>query len=162
MAENITIERASLIYKNFQGAATAFNQEGNRNFGVLLDDDMAKHLSEEGWNVKYRKPREDDPEQYRQPWLPVKVKFGDRPPIAVLINSRGKRRLTEETIGQLDWTLMENVDLIIRPYHYPEMAGRPAGISAYMNAIYVTIMENDLERKYADVRDLDEEEVPFD
>lgn len=163
VTSNIKIEGARLIFRNFKGEASDYNAKGNRNFGVLLDDDLAKDLKDDGWNVKHLKPRDDDPDRYAQPWLSVKVKFGKIPPIAVLINSRGRKNLTEDTIEQLDWTSIENCDLVIRPYNYPETNGRPAGVSAYLKAIYVTIQEDEFAGKYADIPSLDdEEELPFD
>lgn len=156
VTSNISIEKARLIFKNFQGKRTDFNDEGNRNFGVLLDDELAEKLKRDGWRVKYLRPREDDPDHYEQPWLSVKVKFNPYPPIAVLINSRGKKKLDEDTIDQLDWSIIKNCDLIIRPYNYPAIKGRPAGVSAYLKAIYVTISEDEFAEKYADIPDLDE------
>lgn len=153
---NIRIEGARLIFRNFSGRETDFNEKGNRNFGVILDEELAEQLMEDGWNVKRLKPRPDDPEQYCTPWLSVKVKFGKIPPIATLINSRGKVKLSEETIGQLDWCIVRNCDLIIRPYNYPAMKGRAAGISAYLKAIYMTIEEDEFDLKYGDIPDLDE------
>lgn len=155
ITSNINITGARLIFKNFQGKKTDFNDEGNRNFGVLLDDKLAEKLEGDGWRVKHLRPREDDPDQYAQPWLSVKVKFNPYPPIVVLINSRGKKKLTEETIDQLDWSIIKNCDLIIRPYNYPAIKGRPAGVSAYLKAIYVTISEDEFAEKYADIPDLD-------
>lgn len=153
---NITIEGAHLIFKNFQGKATEYNDAGKRNFGVLLDDDLATQLEEDGWNIKYLKPKADDPDQHEQAWLKVNVKYGQYPPVAQLINSRGRIKLTEDTIDQLDWTRMKNVDLCIRPYNYPATKSRDAGVSAYMRSIYVTIQEDELEEKYADLDWLDE------
>lgn len=161
VTSNVHIEGAQLIYKNFKGKQTQYNSEGERNFGVLLNDELAENLARDGWNVKHRKPKEDDPDQYRQPWLPVKVKFGHIPPIAVLINDRGKMKLDEDTIDQLDWSRIKNCDLIIRPYNYPSFGGRPAGVAAYMKAIYVTVEEDEFEKKYADIPDLDQEPLPF-
>lgn len=154
VTNNIRIEGAKLIRKNFRGEAGDFNEAGKRNFGVLLDEELALDLIEDGWNVKHLRPREDDPDQYEQPWLPVKVKFHPYPPIAMLINSRGKIRLTEDTIDQLDWSILTNCDLIIRPYNYPAILGRPAGVSAYLKAIYATISEDDFANKYADIPEL--------
>lgn len=164
VTSNIKIEDARLIFRNFQGKGTQYNAEGNRNFGVLLEDELAEAAAADGWNVKYLKPRADDPEQYSQPWLPVKVRYGDYPPIAVLITSRGKTKLNEDTIGQLDWTIVKNCDLIIRPYNYPAMQGRPAGVSAYLKSIYVTAAEDELAEKYADIPDADGDDMdlPFD
>lgn len=161
VTNNVHIEGAQLIYKNFKGKQTQYNAEGNRNFGVLLDDDLAARLAADGWNVKHRRPREDDPDQYQQPWLPVKVKFGDIPPIAILINSRGKVRLNEETIDQLDWSRIQNCDLIIRPYNYPSFGERSGGVAAYLKAIYVTVEEDEFEKKYSNIPDLDREPLPF-
>ncbi len=161
VTQNIKIEGAKLIFKNFRGITSQYNTDGKRSFGVLLDDDLAEELISDGWNVKHLNPREDDPERYEQPWLPVKVKFNLYPPIAVLINSKGKKRLDEETIDQLDWTLIKNCDLLIRPYNYPAMQGRPAGVSAYLKSIYVTILEDEFAEKYADIPDLDKVEDQY-
>lgn len=154
---NVSIPGAQLIFKNFQGKKTDFNEEGNRNFGVLLDEDLAEKLEQDGWKVRRLRPKDDDPEQFEQPWLSVKVRFNPYPPIAVLINSRGKKSLTEETIDQLDWSRIKNCDLVIRPYNYPAVANRPAGVAAYLKAIYVTISEDEFAEKYADLPDLDGE-----
>lgn len=151
-----SIEGAQLIFKNFAGKKTDFNEEGNRNFGLLLDDDLAEQLSKDGWPVKYLRPREDDPEQYEQPWIKVRVRFNTYPPKIVLINSRGRKRLDEETVEQLDWTRIKMCDVIVNPYNYQAMPGRPAGVSAYLKAIYVTVTEDDFEEKYADLIDLDD------
>lgn len=155
ITSDIKISDARLIFRNFQGKASDFNDEGKRNFGVILSDDLADQLEVDGWRVKHLRPQPDDPDQYARPWLPVKVKFGKIPPIVVLINSRGKKKLNEDTIDQLDWTRIKNCDLIIRPYNYPAIKGRPAGVSAYLKAIYVTIDEDEFEMKYDDIPALD-------
>lgn len=168
---NIQILGGRLIFKNFQGKENPpYNKAGERNFGVLLDDDLAKQIEADGWHVKYRPPRQDD--GYEQPWMQVKVKYNKYPPTIVLVNSQGKIRLTEETVGQLDWTIIESADMIIRPYPYPAMVDkngnetRPAGIAAYIQSLYVTVREDDLAAKYADIPFVDdnptqvEEEIP--
>lgn len=167
---DIKIEGGHLIFKNFQGKGNDYNKEGDRNFGVLLDDDLAERLKDDGWNVKYRPPRQDD--DHEQAWLPVKVKYGNYPPIVVLINSNGKIRLDEDTVGQLDWTQIKTADMIIRPYNYPAMVDkkgnviRPSGIAAYLKSLYIVVNEDDLAMKYKDIPDLiagdeDDEPVPF-
>jgi hypothetical protein len=159
VTNNIKIEGAKLIFKNFRGVRTDFNDEGNRNFGVLLDDELAEQLAHDGWNVKHLKPKDDDPTHYEQPWLSVKVKYGNIPPIVQLITSRGKLKLDEESIGQIDWTSIKNCDIIIRPYNYPAIKGRPAGVSAYLKTLYVTVNEDEFAGKYSDIPDLSEEPV---
>lgn len=154
--ENVTIQGAKIFSRNFQGAETEFNSAGDRNFCVMLDDRIAEEMELDGWNVKRMRPREDDPEQHAQAYLKVKVRMNPYPPIANLINSRGRKRLDEETIDQLDWCQIENVDLMIRPYCYPPSKFMPeGGVAAYLKAIYVTVREDDLERKYADIPEID-------
>lgn len=152
----IQIKGASLIFRNFRGEGSLYNKEGDRNFGILLDEDLANALEADGWRIRRLKPKEDDPEQYEQPWLKVNVNYGGKiPPTVMLINHRGKKRLDEETVNQVDYTRIANCDLTIRPYHYPGTPGRPAGISAYLQAIYITVREDELEEKYADIPDIE-------
>lgn len=156
VTNTIRLEDARLIFKNFQGKRNDFNDEGNRTFGVLIPDELVDDLVADGWKIKYLKPKQDDPDEYRQPWLSVRVKFEMYPPIVVLINSRGKVRLDEKNIDQLDWSSIKTCDVIIRPYNYPALKGRPAGVSAYLKALYVTINEDEFELKYADLPYLNE------
>lgn len=154
MAENnITIENARLIFKNFSGEEGQFNAKGNRNFCVVLDERDGSILAEQGWNVRTRPPREegDDPLLYLQ----VGVKFDPIPPKVVLITSRGKRQLDESTIDILDYAEIANVDLIIRPYNW-NVSGRE-GVKAYLKSIYVTLQEDELEQKYSNVPDSESE-----
>ena len=75
---NISIENARIIFRNFSGEESKFNKKGSRNFGVLLDVDLAALMKKDGWNVKELPPREDgDIPTY---WLPVSVAFGHIPP----------------------------------------------------------------------------------
>lgn len=55
----LVIENAELIHKNFQGKETDFNREGNRNFGVVIEDGhMAKQMAMDGWNIKAKIKKE--------------------------------------------------------------------------------------------------------
>ena len=134
----VQIDNARIIYRNFAGAPSKFNREGDRNFAVIIEDqDIADALTEQGWNVKIKAPREegDDPFMF----LPVKVKFNDRGPRVYLQNSLGGRNrvmLDEETVGMLDHVDIINVDLDIRPFDW-EVQGK-TGRTAYLQSICVT------------------------
>lgn len=159
MANNnsITIMNARLLFKNFAGKRTDYNNEGSRNFCVVLDEELAAVLKDEGFNVKRTKPYKDDPEDNGSPYLKVNVNYhGKFPPIVVMIvmgkdGEARKINLNEETINQLDWTRIEKADLIINPHPYPERVGRPAGISAYLKSLYVTIIQDELEQLYDNI-----------
>lgn len=166
MAEPVTLEGVRIIFRNFTGAEGRFNAKGDRNFNVLIDDENAKIMAEDGWNIKWLQPREEG--DLPQARLEVAVKYGKgAPPKVVLIGSRGKTHLNEDMVAVLDWADIENVDMIIRPYEW-EVNGR-SGIKAYLKSIYVTIREDELEMKYLDVPDSaaaalavpDEEGVPI-
>lgn len=158
---NVIIENARIIFRNFEGKENGrFNPKGRRNFCVLLDEDIARSLKAEGWNVRYLKARdEDEPDQA---YLQVAVSFGSIPPRIVLISGRGKTNLTEDTVNILDWAELKTVDVVIRPYEW-EVNGN-TGVKAYLKTLYVTIEEDEFERKYYDVPDASsdsDDDLPF-
>lgn len=152
--DNIVVENARLIFKNFAGEESKFNRAGNRNFCVILDGDSAEDLRQMGWNVKALRPREDEDEPTY--YLQVTVAFGNFPPKVIMISGKTKTVLDEESISTLDYAEIANVDLIIRPYHW-EVNGKE-GIKAYLKTMYVTIEQDVFAGKYDC---LDDEDLPF-
>jgi hypothetical protein len=150
-SNNVVMEGVRIVFRNFAGKESEFNREGDRNFAVLLDDEIANAMAADDWNIKWLKPREDaDEGESDQAYLPIKVNFTKgRPPRIVQITSRGKTNLSENEVEVLDWVDIKNVDLIVRPYHW-NVNGK-TGISAYLQSLYVTIEEDDLERKYSEM-----------
>lgn len=148
----ITMEGVKIVFRNFAGKEGQFNREGDRNFSVLLDESIAEVLAKDGWNVKWLRPREEDEEGAEQAYLQVSVNFKGRPPRVVMVTSRGRTNLGEDDVEMLDWADIRNVDLIVRPYHW-NVNGK-SGIKAYLKSIFVTIEEDELELKYADLDDI--------
>jgi len=130
----LEIENARIIYRNFEGVASKYNREGDRNFAVIIPNEEIKdELVEAGWTVKIKPPREEDEEPFM--FLPVKVKFNNRGPAAYLVSGDQVTKLNESTIGMLDDIDIASVDMDIRPYDW-EVNGK-TGRSAYLQAINV-------------------------
>lgn len=153
----ITIQDAKFLYgTNFSGDRDQFNDRGDRTFNVVLPEDLARDLAGDGWNVRHSKPRKDASQQEIDefesvPFLPVKVGYKMHPPRVVMIGETSRRRteLGEDTISLLDDADIVYVDLMIRPREW-EMNGKE-GIRAYLKTMYVTIAENELDLKYAEM-----------
>lgn len=130
----LQIDDARIIYRNFAGRGDKYNREGDRNFAVVIpDEEMANELTNLGWNVKIKPPREDGDTPFM--FLPVKVKFNDRGPNVYLKTGNVQNRLDEESVGLLDNIDIIGVDLDIRPFDW-DVNGKQ-GRTAYLQSIRV-------------------------
>jgi hypothetical protein len=144
---NVTIEDARLVFRNFKGKEGKYNREGDRSFAILLDDDLAELMARDGWNVKYLHAREAG--EGDQAYISVAVNYGKgRPPRVVLITSGGRNPLGEDEVEILDWVDAELWDVVLRPYRWTVQDD--SGVKAYLKTMFVTLAEDDLERKYAE------------
>jgi len=142
----ITFEDATLRFKNFRGAEKKFNAAGTRNFNVVVEPEMAQELIELGFNVKEYTAEEGDSPEYM---LKVNVSYKFRGPNVTLISSSGKTMLDEDTIEILDSSFIEKVDFNVNVSQYSNAQGD--GYSLYLRNMYVSIEEDDLQQKYANV-----------
>ena len=161
----LQIDDARIIYRNFAGAASKFNREGDRNFAVFIDDqEVIDAMVNEGWNVKIKPPREEGDEPFA--YLPVKVKFSGYGPVVYLKTGDRINKLDEDGIFCLDDIEIESVDLDIRPYDW-DFNGKQ-GRTAYLQSIHVTQRIDRFAARYKEDRQSKaipsiscDEDVPF-
>lgn len=142
----VILENCRIMFRNFAGKAGKFNRAGDRNFHVILPTKLAEEMQDDGWNVKWFQPKEPDDEPIAH--LMVSLRFDNYPPRIFLISGKKKTRLDEESIEVLDQAEIENVDLVIRPYNWE--TADSSGVKAYVDCMYVTIVQDTFADKYRD------------
>ncbi len=140
---NVTIEDCQIVLRNFTGKEGKFNPPGSRNFGVLLSPEQAEDMADLGWNVKYFKPRDDEP--IGQAFIKVAVSYENKPPKILMVTSRGKTFLDEDTVDSLDHVDIQVADVTLNPYEHSFNGG---GVKAYAKTLVVQVVEDYLEMKW--------------
>lgn len=158
--DDIVIRDAHVIFMKLSNTPNQFGKT-DRTFNVVLDDeDFAEHLTDLGWPVKIKNPKNPDYEPYK--YLSCKMKFhADSPkvrydPNVVVIDGRSKTKMTAQTVGLLDNERIKKIDLVLTPYQWENTNG--SGVSVYVKSMYVTLDADPLAAEY----DFDDEsDVPF-
>lgn len=146
-----TIRDAALIYKNFSGEKKKFNPEGDRNFCIMMDEETAAQLQSKGWHIKPVKKREGEEDQEQYYYLKVAVAYQNRPPRAWLITSGGRTLIGEGMISMFDKLDSVRVDLVISAYDWTLPDSGASGRKAYLQSMFFTMYEDELEIEYADI-----------
>lgn len=146
----LNIEDANIlpgVFRNFRGEARTYNAEGKRNFSVIIDDDgVIEALLADDWPVRLMKVREEGVEP--DSMLKVNVNFkSEQPPKVMLITQSRQTYLDEEAIGELDFAEVINADMVLNGWRYE--IGGTSGVSAYLEALYITIREDAFAGKYS-------------
>lgn len=145
----IKISGAKIVNRNFRGEERRFNKAGDRNFILVIPEDMVEDLLAEGWNVKQFKPSDDGtPGDH---FIRVKVGFDKRPPMIWLVTEKAGKKvrtmMTANTIGELDYANIIDCKLTVRPYIYD------GGVTGYVETMYVEIENID---PFAELYDFEE------
>lgn len=155
--ECLQVDDARIIFRNFSGAPSKFNKEGDRNFSLVIPSEEiadalvnAKNDMGIGWNVKVKDPIEEG--ELPLMHLKVKLKFNGRGPQVYLRSGDRVNRLDEDTVGMLDDIDINHVNMDIRPYD-DVINGKPFR-SAYLQSIEVVQNIDRFAARYA------EEEFP--
>lgn len=153
--DDVTIRGASgqqLIFRNFKGEASKFNNAGDRNFCLIIDEELAGELQAKGFLIKHTKARDDFDSV---PYIKIKVGYtlkdgtdNPYPPKIYKIDSTGMKALDKTNVKLLDGARITKADLIFSGYEYEDRETGERRYSAYLRNLYVEIEENDLEREY--------------
>lgn len=161
-----------ILFCNLEGRADGFNNQGARNFRLKFnDDDFAKSLADDGWNIKIYTPKNDDYDPYY--YLTVKAKFRvdgatvRQDPEIHMINSKNDILLGAQNMADLDAKFrareVNACDLVIHPYYWTKSnMGSGEGITAYLKQMWAVVNDNPFAERYADRNDDFTHEVPFD
>lgn len=150
--------------RNFSGAkrvvnGQVVNAEGMRNFLLMLDDDdVIESMVQDGWNVKYTKPR--DPDEKPAAYISVDATFGKYPPEVWKKTPNGKPvKLEEEDMAGLDDDKFIEAHVVVHPRRY-EVQGR-TGVKAYLRRLLVTVADDEFSDYFGANDSVNEEDNPF-
>ena len=166
--ENLIIENAEIIFRNFRGLDRGYNPKHEKSFSLLVKPERfdIQAMLNDGWNLKPLKQREgyeDEPTNYH---LPITVRFDNLPPkiyLVTKISAEGekpryrKTLLDEETAFMIDTAEIANVNVEISHGRTYDFNGK-VGIKAYLKTMYIELVEDRFDNMY----DWEDEESPFD
>lgn len=146
--EELTLRNIRMIYKNFSGKPGTYNAEGQRNFSVELDHELAAEIRQIGWNPKLIKRTAEFPEEDRLYHLKVNVSYDNRPPRIFFItkSTNSRNPIDEEFVGLVDRGIFDKVDVTLSPYNHKMNGG---GVTAYLRTMYCVLHEDPLDQEYA-------------
>lgn len=142
--KNIVLEDVVIAFRNFEGKEDTYNRAGDRNFAILLDEDRAAKMLQDGWNVKHLKAR--DEEEVPQAYIQVAVSYKARPPKIGVVTSNGLNYYTEDMVALLDWVDIETADVTLNPYEWA--VNGKTGVKAYLQSLFLKIEEDYLQLKW--------------
>ena len=159
--EQLVIDDAILRFHNFAGAQTEYNAKGNRNIDVILPDSkMAVEMGEKGWNVKIRKPRNEDEDPYYT--LNVKINMESKwPPKIIQVNRAQKIQYDAEMVDDLDDVNMMDIGMVINGSEWESQFGH--GVKAYLDQLYFRVKPGVFGHKYdiEEEPEMETEDIPF-
>lgn len=139
----LAVDGARIVFRNFKGEASQYNRAGDRNFALVIDDPKkAQQLSDAGWNVKVRPPREEGANPFI--YLPVTVSYRvpRLAPRVFLKNPRGNViEIFEDHIKDLDDMEFSDIKLVVNPRHWVKDDTGEEKIKAYLIEMVVVKAE---------------------
>lgn len=155
---NITLENAKFYGRpNFSGEMDKYKDD-RRKFTVLIPEDVVLPLQALGYNVRQSIPKPEDEDQIPNFSLKVMLNFrfdekhpGDveyeKGPDIFILQGDQHERLTSKTVGLLDRSRIQTMDMEIRGWEY-DRDDNPGKYSARLVSLVVTLVPSILEAKY--------------
>lgn len=135
-------------WRNFRGAKTQYNAQGNRNFTIEIRDmDLLKVLEDRGFRVKERPGQNEGEVTYT---LQIKFSYGIDPSTGktrgpkitqYVVGNGTPTEIDEDTVDILDEVDIVDCVMKIRPYDWTMKDGA-TGTTAYLNELIVQIPDN--------------------
>lgn len=158
----VTLRNVEILWHNFAGRGTDKNAEGDRNFNIIIPDDMVDELR--GKNVPVKTWTAQDGTVVNHAKIKVSFKREDkRPSIRLAVNGGAFRTIEEDDLYMIDTALnsgtISNIDIRFEPSYYTKNGG---GYSLYLQNFRAVIedpFEDDTPRIIEDGTD---DDLPFD
>lgn len=146
----IAIENARIMFRNFEGREERYNQQGERNFKLVIDDpDFAQILLERGWRVKIYPPKKEGDDPFIVLKVKVNYRFKQLAPKIYQHTKKSDILLTEADVADMDYCEFENIDMVLRPRYLPNEDTGETEIKAYLAELHAVLVEDYFEEKYA-------------
>lgn len=146
----IAVEDARIIFRNFEGRESRYNRLGDRNFSLVIDDpEFAEILTEKGWNVRVRPPRNEGDEPLTTLPVSVSYKVERLAPHIWQHTKKSDILLSEEDVKDMDYCEFEHIDLVINPRYWTDDKTGEDRIKAYLLELHAVLVEDYFEEKYA-------------
>jgi len=160
------LKNEDIYFKNFSGAKGTYNDEGDRNFAIWIPEEEVDDLIERGFNIK-RVKKETSP-NFGRPYLKALVRLTWRPnPKIFKLTSKNITKLDEESIGDLDFMIFDDISLKITRMYLKKYNQW----TQVLEKGYFTLTEDDdyeLDAEYADrfsagpiTEEEDDDFIPF-
>lgn len=166
--DKIQLKGYEITYKNLAGrpSKNGYNREGNRNFCVVLDDETADRMANDGWNVRIK--QFDDGSRRNTLQVAVRYDIERYRPTVYLVTPKSdgkfvKTRLTEDTISELDPATITDTRLLINPSIWHDSATGHDRVKAYLTLGYFVVEADPFEDDFPtdEDDDADYEDTPF-
>ena len=168
--KRLKLDGVHIRKRNFRGERVKYNDRGNRTCLLILDKEQAEragfktiadfvdHLRSENWKVGFFPVRDDDEEP--DAFMQVNAVYNEyEHPNIYLKNGRSSILLDEESVGEIDYADIANVDCILYLNHWKYDGSE--GYNNRIKSMEVTILEDEITYRNSRFNNDDEDDCPF-